>query len=245
MKFNAILSIKNRYAFVAISGIIFLATSFHIGQNYKLFFPPPSHIKAFKTSTAGDILALNLGMRRLFADLWFVRLMQYYGTTEDGVSIYKPMSKDQAEAYGSGRYPDFFSMAEHIIQLDPYFKNAVLYSAACLAFNLNKPESAIKLLNLALEYLPKEWKYLTMLAAIGYSKAENPTKVASSLMPLIKESDCPVMVKQLVAFLNKKAGNYANAYKIYLNIAETSKDKYYVENAMEELQKMRFENKLR
>ncbi|MCK5357020.1 MAG: hypothetical protein KAJ48_01380, partial [Elusimicrobiales bacterium] len=100
-------------------------------------------------------------------------------------------------------------------------------------------------LNLSLEYLPKEGKYLTMLAAIGYSKSENPTKVASSLMPLIKESDCPVMVKQLVAFLNKKAGNYANAYKIYLNIAETSKDKYYVENAMKELQKMRFENKLR
>ncbi len=241
MKLKTILMIKRRYTLVALSSALFLATSFHIGQNYKLFFSPPNHIKAFKTSTAGDALALNLGMRRLFADLWFVRLMQYYGTPEDGLSIYKPMTKEQAEVYGAGKYPHFFSMAEHIIQLDPYFKNAVLYSAASLAFNLNQPEPAIRLLNLALEYLPKEWKYLTMLAAIGYSKAENPNKVASSLMPLIKESDCPVMVKQLVAFLNKKAGNYANAYKIYLNIAETSKDESYVKNAIKELQKMKLE----
>jgi hypothetical protein len=238
MKLKNISKITREYGLIALSTIVFFAVSFNVGRNYKLFFPPPNHIKAFKGSTAGDALALNLGMRRLFADLWFVRLMQYYGTSEDGLSIHKPMTKNQAKLYGTGRYPYFFPMAEHIIQLDPYFKNAVLYSAACLAFNLNQPEPAMRLLNTALEYLPKEWKYLTMLAAIGYSKAENPAKVASSLMPLIKEADCPVLVKQLVAFLNKKAGNYKNAYKIYLNIAETSKDKNYVENAIKELHKM-------
>ena len=234
---NISISIR-RYGLVTLSTLVFLTLSIYVGQSYKLFFPPPNHIKAFKSSTTGDALALNLGMRRLFADLWFVRLMQYYGTSEDGSSIYKPMTKKEANSYGTGKYPYFFSMAEHIIQLDPYFKNAVLYSAACLAFNLNQPEPAIRLLNIALEYLPKEWKYLTMLAAIGYSKAENPAKVAISLMPLIKEPDCPVLVKQLVAFLNKKAGNYKNAYEIYLNIAETSKDENYVENAIKELHKM-------
>ncbi|MCG2726217.1 MAG: hypothetical protein L6420_08215 [Elusimicrobia bacterium] len=245
MRLNAIVMIKRIYGLTALSCIIFLTVSFYIWQNYKPFFPPPNQIKAFKTSAAQDILALNLGMRRLFADLWFVRLMQYYGTPEDGVSIYKPMTSEQAKAYGGGKYPDFFLISQHIIQLDPYFKNAVLYSAACLAFNLRQPEYAIRLLNSALEYLPKEWKYLTMLAAIGYSKAENPEKVASSFMPLIKEADCPVLVKQLAAFLNKKAGNYANAYKIYLDIAETSKDEYYVKNAIKELHKMELKNKSR
>ena len=237
MKLSIIILIR-RYAPIALSCVIFASISFYIWRDYKLFFPPPNRIKAFKTSSAGDALALNLGMRRLFADIWFVRLMQYYGTSEDGVSIYKPMTFEQSKAYGGGKYPYFFLMSEHIIQLDPYFKNAVLYSSACLAFNLNQPEHAIKLLNAALEYLPKEWKYLTMLAAIGYSKAKNPEKVAISLMPLIKEPDCPVLVKQLAAFLNKKAGNYANAYKIYLDIAETSKDEFYVKNAIKELHKM-------
>ena len=236
--------IQKKCGLIVLSPMIFLSVSFYIEQDYKLFFPAPNQLKSFKTSTAGDALALNFGIRRLFADLWFVRLMQYYGTSEDGISIHKPMTREEAELYGTGKYPDFFSMAEHIIQLDPYFKNAVLYSAACLAFNLDQPELAIKLLNLALEYLPKEWKYLTMLAAIGYSKAENPGKVATSLMPLIKESDCPVMLKQLVAFLNKRAGNYPNAYKIYLNIAETSKDTFYVENAIKELHKMKLEKQL-
>ena len=57
-------------------------------------------------------------------------------------------------------------------------------------------------------------------------------------MPLIKENDCPVMIKQLAAFLNKKAGNYANAHAIYLNIFKTSKDAQYVKNAEKEILKL-------
>ncbi|MEA3307623.1 MAG: hypothetical protein U9Q34_07545 [Elusimicrobiota bacterium] len=239
MKSQTNLNIKNKYALVALSCTLFFAASFNVRQNYKLFFPPPNQIKAFQSSTVEDVLALNLGARRLFADLWFVRLIQYYGTPEDGLSIYKPMTKERAERYGKGKYPHFFPMSKHIIHLDPYFKHAVLYSAGCLAFNMNRPKPAIELLDLALVYLPKEWKYLTMLAAIGYSKAENPGKVASALMPLINESDCPVMVKQLVAFLQKTAGDYVNAYKIYQDIAQTSKDEFYVKNAIKEMHKMR------
>ncbi len=231
---------NTKYTLVLSSCLIFAAVSIYTRQNYRLCFPPPNHINSFEDSSTEDMLALNFGIRRLFADLWFVRLMQYYGTPENGEPsvLNGDMTLEQFRLYGGGRYPRFFPMATHILQLDPYFKNAVLYSAACLAFNLAQPDRAISILNAALVYSPREWKFLTMLAAIGYSKAENPQKVAQSFMPLIKEDDCPVMIKQLAAFLNKKAENYANAYTIYLDIFRTSKEEHYVKNAEREMRKL-------
>jgi hypothetical protein len=101
---------------------------------------------------------------------------------------------------------------------------------------MNRPGEAEELLNYALKYSPKEWKYLNVLAAIGYSKAKNPAAVAASIAPLLKDPDCPVMLKQLSAFLNKKIGNYAAAAAIYADIAATSHDPFYVDNARRELE---------
>jgi tetratricopeptide (TPR) repeat protein len=202
-------------------------------------FPSPDKIREVRQSAEGDALALSLGLRRLAADLWFIRLMQYYGTPElewEPVPLLK--KKDPSQTYGAGRYPDFLPMARHILALDPYFSNACLYAAGSLAFNISRPEEAISLLNIARIYNPKEWKFVTLLAAIGYSTAKNPEEVAKTITPLIMEPDCPVMLRQLAAFLNKKAGNYRAAYLIYKTILETTKDKFYLENAAKELAKL-------
>ena len=101
-----------------------------------------------------------------------------------------------------------------------------------------RPEEAVSLLNGALIYRPKEWKYVALLAAIGYSKAKNPAKVSELITPLIMEPDCPVMIRQLAAFLNKRMGNYSAAYRIYKTIIETTKDRFYIDNARKEMAKL-------
>ncbi|HBB66467.1 MAG: hypothetical protein A2X28_09620 [Elusimicrobia bacterium GWA2_56_46] len=196
-------------------------------------FPPPDRIREVGRSASGDALALSLGFRRLAADVWFIRLMQYYGAPPemDGSSGPEP-------EFGGGTYPDFLPIARHILALDPYFTNAGLYASASLAFNLSRPAEAVSLLNEALLYHPREWRYVTLLAAIGYSKASDPAKVARLIMPLIMEPDCPVMLRQLAAFLNKKAGNYRAASLIYKTILETTRDQFYIDNARKELARL-------
>lgn len=198
-------------------------------------FPPPDAIREVRQSAVGDALALSLGLRRLAADLWFIRLMQYYGTQPSEVMEGNGAAPVE---YGAGRYPEFLPMARHILALDPYFTNAVLYAAGSMAFNMYRPEEAVSFLNGAVLYNPREWKYITLLSAIGYSKAKDPKKVAEIITPLLDEPDCPVMLRQLGAFLNKKAGNYGAAYRIYRTIMETSKESSYVENARREMAKL-------
>ncbi|MCM2267511.1 MAG: hypothetical protein NDI60_07005 [Elusimicrobiales bacterium] len=212
---------------------------------YVPVYPPPYEIRVPAEGAAGDMFSLAFGARRLFADLWFVRLMQYYGSHEqDGE---EEECKDHpgelhhhhhAGINGEGRYPEFLARSRHILELDPHFSAAALYGAGSLAFNLNRPAEAQELLAFAIGYSPREWKYVTLLAAIGYSKAKDPLKVAETIRPMLSDPDCPVMLKQLAAFLNKKAGNYAAAAAIYADIAATSRDEAYVRNARRELDKL-------
>ncbi|HBA59949.1 MAG TPA: hypothetical protein DCZ92_03845 [Elusimicrobia bacterium] len=217
-------------------------------RGYRTQFPPPGEIKQAGGGAPADMFALAFGARRLFADLWFVRLMQYYGTRElsddeeqeELESHGKPGHHCHHGAdFGKGRYPDFLPMSLHILQLDPGFTAACLYSAASLAFNLERPDEAEAVLNYGLRYSPKEWKYLSVLAAIGYTKAKDPNAVASAIAPMLKDPDCPVMLKQLAAFLNKRAGNYAAAAAIYADILVTTKDPAYLRNAARELEKLK------
>ncbi len=210
-------------------------------RRYVSPFPPPSEMRVPSVGATGDMMALALGARRLFADLWFIRLMQYYGTREftgESESAAAGHDHHEEEHYGEGKYPLFLPMARHVLEVDPAFTAAGLYGAASLAFNMKRGEEATELLNYALKYNPREWKYLTMLAAVGYSKSGNPVAVAEAIAPILKDPDCPVMLKQLAAFLNKKAGNYAAAAAIYADIAATSRDEAYVKNARRELEKL-------
>lgn len=222
--------------------------------NFSHPFPPPERIREVRRSAVQDALALSLGLRRLAADIWFIRLMQYYGSPD--IEEHEPLpgaAPDpghgqpghhcEGARFGEGKYPEFLSLARHILALDPYFTNAGLYAAGSLAFNMYRPEEAVSFLNGALVYNPKEWKYVTLLAAIGYSKAKDPAKVAKVIAPLLREPDCPVMLRQLAAFLNKKAGNYRDAYLIYKTILETTKDRFYIDNARRELAKLEEEMK--
>ena len=220
-------------------------------------FPPPDRIREVRQSAVQDALALSLGLRRLAADVWFIRLMQYYGSPEAEPVRGKDVGETAVAVstngsfpgkggrhlelepdFGSGKYPEFLSLSRHILALDPYFTNAGLYAAGSLAFNLHRPEEAVSFLNGAMVYHPGEWKYVTLLAAVGYSKAKDPAKVARIIAPLLREPDCPVMLRQLAAFLNKKAGNYHAAYLIYKTILETTRDPFYINNARKELAKL-------
>lgn len=205
--------------------------------------PSPAEIRAPLSGAAADMFSLAFGARRLFAELWFVRLLQYYGTKEgpdgdEGAAHVHGPHCDHGPGYGTGHYPEFFARARHVLELDPDFVSAGLYSAGSLAFNLDRVGEAEAILMYGLKYKPREWKYLQVLAAIGYSSAKDPAAVAKALEPVLKDPDCPAMLKQLAAFLNKHIGNYARAAEIYADILATSRDPFYLQNARRELDKL-------
>lgn len=210
--------------------------------------PPVSEIREVRRSAAEDAAAVSLGARRLFADAWFIRLMQYYGTRESVHDERIQAHHEHHHADGSvchhgegwekGHYPEFVPLSLHVIDLDPWFHSAVIYSAASLAYNLDKPAEAREVLELAIERAPREWRYHSVLAALGHSGEENPGEIVRLLLPVVRQPDCPTMLKNQTAFLSKRAGEYATAAEIYRDIADNAPEKEYAERARRELEKL-------
>jgi tetratricopeptide (TPR) repeat protein len=236
---------SNRNALI-ICGVLLLSFARDLAKN-KSNYPPPNEIKPFKTSSLEDATFLSFGLRRLGADINFIRLLQYYGTPEHYEGDGHDHSKQEFSEYyvygfseyehshAEGTYPELFERTKHILSLDPYFKYAVLYSTGSLAFNLGRPKEALDLLYYARKHMPKDYDFDSYIAAIGYSKSNNPMEVANSLDKVLDDPECPTRIKQMAAFLNKKIKRYKRAYEIYHNISVTSKENYYIENSLKQM----------
>jgi tetratricopeptide (TPR) repeat protein len=211
------------------------AAGLFFGRGFVLPFPQPSEMKVRPDGAVEDVALMSLGMRRAAADLAFVRLLQYYGTQE-GESSAEAMAESvgleqRHHEHEGGVYPEFYSRAREIVDLDPYFEHGVLFAVGSLAFNQNRPEEAIDLLNRARARDPHKWRYDALLAAIGYKKAGDPQKVADSLLPVALDPDSPAVVKQVTAFLLKRIGRRTEAVNVYRILLDTTQDQGYIENA--------------
>ncbi|PIS46586.1 MAG: hypothetical protein COT17_07840 [Elusimicrobia bacterium CG08_land_8_20_14_0_20_51_18] len=226
-----------------------LFTAYSISYSFNLPFTCFGVIKNAHSRPVEYIFSISFGMRRLLADVSFIRLMQYYGTAEIHEGAKKHEHCDERghchhhyegePEFGKGDYPLFVQMTRDIIFLDPYFKEAVLYSAGSLAFNLNKPDDAVSVLNTALLFTPGDWHYVKLLGAIAQSRLRNKEKIAEFMYEIAMREDTPVMVKQIAAFLNKKAGRKLKAAEIYGNILKTTKDPFYLDNARRQLEALK------
>lgn len=219
-----------------LSAIVCLFAARAISQDKRLPYPSATAAESRYSCGMRDVGFLSLGARRLGADLAFIDLLQYYGRHENenedpnaGFYVYglKPPPSWKMEG---GVYPELLARAKRVLWLDPYFRFAVFYTAGALAFNLNRPQEALQVLNEGRKWLPKEWKYEVLTAAIGYSKAGDPSRQAAELDRVISDPDAPDLLRQLAAFLNKKAGNLRRAYEIYGMLLHSS-DEGYASNA--------------
>lgn len=193
-------------------------------------YPPIVYIKNPASNIVETVFALSMGMREVYSDILYIRLLQYYGTKQKGQGVLFD--------YAGGNYPLFYRQALDIVNVNPYYTNAVLYSVMCLAFGLEETKKAISLLKIALLYDPYNTRYLKILTAVMVKELKNNNydkEMLDYLYNVGMMDDTPVLLKQTAAFLNKKAGNYVKAYNLYKKILVTTKDEFYIENAKKQI----------
>lgn len=186
-----------------------------------------------------DLAFIAVGMRRQAADLHFIRLLQYYGTPEAGPEDHEPHRSDPGgRQYGGGVYPEVLPRSLRCLDLDPYFRYGALYAAGALAFNLDRTEEAVALLQQALARDPRAWRYHLYIAAIAYRKDREFGKLVAVLEPALDDPDCPAMLKVILAGIYQKLGQPEKAAGLYRAILETTRDPEYREIARRRLEKL-------
>ncbi len=175
-------------------GMLFMQDKIAIKRFYReapaaLLYLPPAEIAP----------TLALGYDAMWADLNWIRLLQYFGglylTTRD--------------------YPQIERIFEVIFALDPYFKDAYLFSSLAVGEEVGRPERALEFLEKGMKHMPDDWQlpfdagFLAMQTMQDYDLAKEYFQRAT------ETPHCPSYVYRIIPFLETEAGRYEAALFYY------------------------------
>jgi tetratricopeptide (TPR) repeat protein len=177
-----------------------------------------------------DFAGMAMGFRKLTADIAWIQTLVYYGTQEESVD-------GEAAEQGGGHYPLFLAYCQRVVQIDPYFKHVFYYGSGVLGWNLNRLDEAEELLKEGIRIHPKEWRFQQFLAALAYQKNHNVNKLVEFLEGFVEESDCPNMLRSILANIYKKQKRYLAAIKVWTIVYKTG-DPLYLKRSISQIQEM-------
>jgi len=239
--------------------------------------PLPSSLRAPLPEYAVVDLAGTLsGFRRLTADIAWVQLLQYYGSPEkpadkdneyelsvdmakmyfahslikDKEALHEDIEHRYQVNYEGGVYRQLLQHCSRIINLDPFFSYVYLYGAGSLAWNLNRPDEAIQLLQNGISGMERYkaditkdvqqpfWQYHLYISAIIYRKMGETAKMTSMLEMAVTQPECPSMVKAVLANIYQKENKAVPALKLWIEIYD-SHDPTYHERSKQKIAELR------
>lgn len=244
----------------SVCGGVFLCGAWLVSQTsfpkFPIFERPTMEIYA-----AQDMAMVLNGARRLGADLAFIQLMQYYGSPENANPNHPrgwhrkaaPLEHDEdedhvhlhlgsegnADASGhvSRSFPHLLDYTMRAGTLDPRFHFLFLFSSGALAFNLNRGNDAMAVIEQGVRGDPSFWRYRLYQGAIAFRKNEEIDKAIANLEVAIQDPECPSMIKNILGNIYIKQGNYRRAKEIYLELL-SSRDQSYTAFAEQQLRKL-------
>lgn len=241
----------------SVAGIVLSLLLVHTSFKYPY---SPSKISPLPEYAIMDLSGVLFGARRLVSDLAWIELLQYYGTDENGDSeegedaahghSHKVHYK-YAETKNTKGYLRLYSYCNRVVQLDPFFSYGYLYGAGALAWNENRPEEALSLLESGVKNMeiyklqstsdPHQpyWQFNLYAAAIIYRKEGKFEEMISSLEFAVRQTACPNIVKAILANIYEQKKRFADALTLWINIYESNDPSYQNHSKLkiEELQK--------
>ncbi|MFH2070830.1 MAG: tetratricopeptide repeat protein [Elusimicrobiota bacterium] len=213
-----------------------------------------------------DITGIVLGVRRLTANMAWIHVLQYYGSADLSDSEKKQPEETRWHAcdhehkhvpcnhahgdsghhnhkhgslYGAGKYYDLLKFCQRVVRLDPFFHYVYLYGSASMAWNLERPDEGLSLLQEGIENYPSTrpdyWQLHLFKLAIIYKKLDRYADMVSHLESAVQQPGRPVMVVAILANIYKKTQNYERALALWHDIYNTG-DADYREYAAQQIQ---------
>lgn len=174
-----------------------------------------------------NILGTAFGLRALTSDFYYISFLQYYGDLRNA----------------KVRYKDLINYLNDATDADPSFEFVYLYGSAILAFNLQRYDEAVKLIEKGLSYNPKLWRLRLYLGAIAYKEADNKEKYIKFLEDAIRYEDHPAILDRLLGNIYEQIKTPEEAAQYWVSVYKKTKDKSTREHAYNRLIYM-FKNKM-
>jgi len=165
---------------------------------------------------------LSLGERASFADLTWLRAIQYYGehrTTDN-------------------RYVEMAHVFDIITQLDPRHRNAYVFGGTSLAQEGAQFEAGVALLERGCASDPATWFYPFEIGFLYYVQRKDAAEAALWFEEAMRKKDCPEYVAHFAAYTAGKAGADEQAVGLWQVVAEETPNRLLREKAVTEARRL-------
>jgi tetratricopeptide (TPR) repeat protein len=190
------------------------------------------HPESYESSQSGTLdlkvvssmraAALLTGYKVLIGHVFWIQVIQYYGNGENGADHYSKLY-------------DYCRLAS---DLNPQFIPVYTYGAAALAYQVNRLDEAVRLLQKGILANPQENRLKLMLAAIAYHSNADYNKEIPFLEFQIAQGNAPTMLVNILANTYMKAGHDEEAIRLWRHILATTDSDVQKEEASKKLKEL-------
>jgi len=185
-----------------------------------------------------DGVGFILGLRKFVSDIAWIQLLQYYGGPPPEEPYHKEDIYEHMAKIQPGKYKKFKDYCKRIVILDPLYSFVYFYGVGVLAWNLERPDEALEIVELGLNnlFFQKDipdsdyWELVKYQQAIYYKLGGKYLEMIDKLREIVESGKAPNMVKAILANLYKKYGDYEKALFIWQELLLCG-DQEYVERA--------------
>jgi hypothetical protein len=172
--------------------------------------------------TSGRTLRrVSVGYHALAADLYWIRTIQYYGSTKLAFNRGKTPAAD-----GKSDYPLLYPLLDLTTSADPRFNIAYRFGAVFLAeappAGPGRPDLAIALLEKGLGERPDKWEYMQDIGFVHYWWTHDFKAAAGWFNRAAQVPGAPWFLKSLAATTLAEGGDRRSSRLIWESIRETA-----------------------
>jgi hypothetical protein len=161
----------------------------------------------------GLMRRLAVGFNAIWADIYWIRAVQYYGDTK--------LSEDENK-----NYDQLYSLLDITTSLDPHFNIAYRFGSILLSEGYpngpGQPDQAIVLLQKGIREMPDKWQYFQDAGFVEYWWRRDSRAAADWFMKAAKRPDSPNWLVPLAASVLAEGGEREASRQAWLQLNQTA-----------------------
>ena len=165
---------------------------------------------------------LALGERATFADLTWLRAIQYYGEHKET----------------DGRFDLLGHVFDIVTSFDPQHRNAYVFGGTSLAQEGRQFDRGIALLAKGRAANPSTWVYPFEIGFLTFVERRDMETASIWFREAVRKPDCPDYVERFAAYTSGKAGFVEQAVALWQRVAEETPNRLLRDKAISEARRL-------
>jgi hypothetical protein len=226
--------------------LVLLAAAVSVQAARERLFPPAPDAEPALYLTSGSVARrLAVAYPTLAADLYWIRAIQYYGTTKlrlEGPSQL-PAPPPALAADPAVAFPLLFPLLDLTTSLDPAFNVAYRFGAVFLAEPYprgpGRPDLAVALLEKGLRARPDKWEYMRDIGFVYYWYSHDYRAAAGWFDRASEVPGAPWWLRSLAATTLVQGGDRRSSRQMWLAIRQSADNDWLKNDADRRLLQLR------